>query len=69
MVNRSRRQMSQATYRVLQEIRENASRLRQIDAGLGYRRHAVQVTRAGREVPLYVGPTIEAVPDGEGWAA
>ena len=70
MIGRRPRSLSQRNYQLLQEIRNNAMRLRQLDQGLSYRRHVDARDLAGAERPLHVGSQIEALPVGnDRWSA
>lgn len=64
MYGRPTRRLSQRSYQLVQDIHRENERLKQIDAGLGYARHATQ--RDGVSVrPLHIGPQIDMVPIGD----
>lgn len=68
MYGRPRRHLSQASYQLVQEIRRENERQKQIDAGFGYRPHALE--QDGISVrPLHIGPQIEMVPIGDRYEA
>lgn len=63
MIGRRPRKLSQHSYQIVQDIRRENDRLRQVRDGLHYRVHATQRLRFGMEAPLHIGPQIELTVD------